>query len=71
VIVARTTLWIMLAAPSVAAVVWLNRTGPRELTHRLRDAPKAIRDCPRLAYVAGAGLGAALAVAGIVLVLSV
>ncbi len=75
-IVARTTLWLVLAAPSVAAVVWLSRASWGEVgakLQRLRDAPIAIQESSRVAYVTGAGIGAATAaliLAGTAMVLS-
>jgi hypothetical protein len=59
--VARTTLWIVLAASSVGALFWLSRASWEEQLRRLRDAPTAIRECPRLAYLTGAGIGVAAA----------
>jgi hypothetical protein len=64
VIVARTTLWAILAASSVAAVLWVSRSSWDQLAARvrwLRDAPMALHESSRLAYVTGTGLGAVVA----------
>jgi hypothetical protein len=65
VIVARTALWIMLATSSVAALVWLSRASWAELDRhrrRLREAPGALSESSDAAFVAGVGVGTAVAV---------
>ena len=72
--VAHTALWILLAAPSLAAIVWLTGMSWEELDrHRRRmlDAPRTLRETPDIVFAAGVGLGAvaALAVLGAVAVI--
>ncbi len=74
--VAHTALWIMLATSSVAAIVWLSRTGWAELDRhrrRLREAPSALRESSDVAFAAGIGIGttiAALVLAGAAMIAS-
>lgn len=63
-IVVRTALWIVLAASSVSAVVWLGRASWDELDwhwRRLLDARSALRESSGVAFAAGVGVGTAVA----------
>lgn len=58
-----TALWILLAAPSLAAIFWLTGMSWEELDQRRRDAPRTLRESSDIVFAAGLGLGAVAAVA--------
>ena len=63
-----TALWILLAAPSLAAIFWLTGMSWEDLDQhrrRVRDAPRTLRESSDIVFAAGLGLGAVAALAGL------